>query len=166
MNKQELTYFFGRKEFYRNGENWYDLYDPRWLVLVDSFRLATGICLLSPHPRALGRRDGIDNRSGYDGHNIDKHGYVKAGDTFPNIMRKENEYLSIRFAFHTARDIGFTGIGIYPQWALNGKRRCGLHLDVRDGVLPGQPVTWGYLDNKFVPMENAFNYLIDLEENG
>lgn len=157
-----LSYFFKKHEFERNGENWYDLYDPRWIVLIDVFRLQTGICRLSPNPEALGRRDGVNpSKSGYNAHNIDKHGVVKAGDTFPNIFVRENEILSIHHCFLTAKNIGFTGIGIYPQWKLNGIRRCGMHLDVRDNQAPGNPATWGYVDGKFVSINKAFDYLTE-----
>lgn len=158
----KITHFFDKHEFVRSGENWYDLYNPRWLVLADSFRLQTGKCILSPHPRALGRRDDIIGGTGYDAHNIDKHGLVEAGDTFPYINELEGESLSMYKAFNIAKKIGFTGIGIYPEWTLNEKRRCGIHLDVRSGILPGNPTTWGYVDGKFVTIETAFNYLIDI----
>ena len=166
---KDLTYFFDRDEFFRNGKNWYDLYDRRWLVLIDAFRLQTGICRLSLHPRALGRHDGVDNgKSGYDAHNIDKHGLVQAGDTFPNINADVNEYLSMQKCFNVAKEIGFTGIGIYPQWTLHGERRCGIHLDTRRGVLPGSPSTWGYVDGEVVTVNKAFDFLIKQisEENG
>lgn len=153
-----LTDFFKIEEFNRNGENWYDKYDPRWLVMIDIFRLHTGVCELSPHPRALGRRDGNDpNKTGFDGHNIDKHGLVYAGDVFPFLGK--DEYTSIFNAYSIAKRTGFTGVGIYPQWTKDGKRRCGMHLDTRRTITLGGTAEWGFVDGKFVPVKEALNSL-------
>ena len=56
---------------------------------------------------------------------------------------------------HTAEMLNFTGIGLYPQWKLNGKQRPGLHLDVREGKLS----KWGYVDGEFVSIEKAIETL-------
>jgi len=154
-----LTHFFKRSEFDRNGENWYDLYDPRWLVLIDAFRLRTGKCSLSPHPRALGRRDGVNDRTGYDGHNIDKHGFVMAGDVFPHMPEGSVEYVDAYNSVRYAKKVGFTGIGLYPEWRKDGLRRFGLHLDTRRTVSPSHPATWGFIDGKFIDIETALNTL-------
>lgn len=162
---RKVTFFFEKDEFNRNDVNWYDLYDPRWLVLIDTFRLYTGVCQLSPHSRALGRNDGRYSRSGYDGHNIDKHGLVMAGDCFPNINSFQNEFLSAKYSFDVAKDIGFTGIGFYPQWTLNGKRRFGFHFDTRRSAEPKSPAAWGYVNGKMVEIEKAFNFLMEQVKN-
>jgi len=39
--------------------------------------------------------------------------------------------------YQLAKQVGFTGIGIYPDW-----NRPGMHLDVRTDRQPGRPATW------------------------
>lgn len=40
--------------------------------------------------------------------------------------------MSLLSLYKVAEDCGFTGIGIYPDWRLEGKKLGGLHVDVRD----------------------------------
>jgi hypothetical protein len=160
INKHiDLAFFFKRHEYNRANENWYDLYDNRWIILMDAFRLKTGPCTLSPNERALGRRDGVNNRTGFDAHNIDKHGIVMGGDIFPHWQVSHSEYVSALMAVSYAKEVGFTGIGLYPEWILHGERRYGLHLDTRRTHQPGEPAEWGYVDGEFVHIKQALKIL-------
>lgn len=45
---------------------------------------------------------------------------------------------TLREILDIVSQMGFTGIGVYPHWQMNGKMIGGLHLDVR----PGPRATW------------------------
>lgn len=127
-----LRYF--RPEEFRT---WLDHMSPRLLVLLDLFRYKWGHAVqISPHHLALGRRMGESNTSQ---HNVDRWGEVRAADVMPYGI---NTAKDMGDAVITARDCGFTGIGIYPHW----KPRSGLHLDVRESSEMGYPATWAALD--------------------
>jgi hypothetical protein len=163
INNSHYNFFFELSEFERDGFNWYHYYDPRLLVLLDVFRLQTGLCEISSHPKAMGRYDGLNNgKSGFDAHNFDKHGVVFGIDVFPFISG--NEYTDAFNSYHIARRVGFTGIGIYPQWKDNGKRRFGMHLDTRRTNNPKtDPAVWGYVDGQFTSVENGLVKLREYE---
>lgn len=147
--------YFNRAEFERNGENWFEKCSPRLLVLLDTFRHLTGECIISPHPLAIGRRAYDKNPNSQ--HSVDTWREVRAIDLLPTLYPDSNilpdaipdEWIQV------AKEIGFTGIGLYPQWTHKGKQRCGLHLDVRDAPL----ATWGYIDGKMVSIETALETL-------
>lgn len=45
---------------------------------------------------------------------------------------------TLDYAFEVAKEVGFTGIGLYPDWT----PYKGIHLDVRLGRTPGKPAKW------------------------
>jgi uncharacterized protein YcbK (DUF882 family) len=64
-----------------------------------------------------------------------QHQLRKAADLmFPNATK------SLLELYHVAESCGFTGIGIYPAWRLNGEKLGGLHVDIRDHQ--GPPAKW------------------------
>jgi len=104
---------------------------PHLLALLDEFRDRLGHPVaISPHPKALGRHHGPQGTSQ---HNVDRWGEVRAVDVMPKIGRRFR-----RLAFDIAKETGFTGIGVYPDW----EPRWGMHLDVRDDREPGDPAVW------------------------
>lgn len=134
MNDLTLRYF--KPDEFRG---WWDQMDPALLVLLDRLRArlapltpdAGGVPIsISPHPRAIGRHDGPDGDSQ---HNIDRWGEVRAIDVMPHIGRQYR-----RNVVGIAIDVGFTGVGVYPDW----EPRWGLHLDTRQDRKPGDPATW------------------------
>jgi hypothetical protein len=143
MDKPHL-YYFSRAEFvradqYGNPAQWWDQMSPRLLVLLDLLRYRHGgPILISAHDYALGRELGPDDHSQ---HNIDKWGEVRAADVmFPRIkVQADAEHLVL-----IAKQCGFTGIGIGPEWIPH----FGAHLDVRHEREPGRPATWGYVRGK------------------
>lgn len=146
MSKPNL-YYLTPKEF----RGWWEFMSCRELVLLDALRHACGSKLLiSPHPKAIGRKLGKDNQST---HNIDYWGEVLAVDVFIDHVFYRNQILKI---VQLAKTIGFTGIGIYPHWK-NGKgeQQCGFHLDTRPNRTPSSPATWGKIFNKYVSLEAA-----------
>lgn len=112
---------------------------PRLLVMVDVYRFMwDDKVMVSPHPNAIGRTDGGGQ------HDYKRWGEVRALDLMPEgIVTLENAERSIEIA----RTIGFTGIGFYPHWDLDGNPengvRPGIHLDVREDRTPENPAIWG-----------------------
>lgn len=142
MNHDSLDLRYWSRDEFVTGTNtpidWFPHMSLRLLVLLDSFRHRWGdACIVSPHPRALGRYDG----DSYGQHNIDRYGEVRAIDFFPDGM--DGAALTHK-AVSIARSCGFTGIGIYPNW----QPRPGLHVDVRVDEAPGHPATWGGVDGE------------------
>lgn len=98
--------------------------------------------MISPAKGAVGRRDGY---SGNSQHNYDRWGEVRALDIMPFGMTTA---LARKRAFNLAKQVGFTGIGVYPEWT----PRPGLHVDVRMDRTEGNPATWSAF---FVVGENG-----------
>lgn len=164
LTKKHLRYF-KNSEFVREGRNWLPMYNPRLLILLDTFRHLTGPCILSPHPLALGRIDYPKNPTTL--HKYDSEDGVRAIDVFPTLEPEgfrdqwglrymDNSELKVTAIewIDKAEMIGIAGIGLYPEWTLNGETRPGLHLDVRP-----KPTQWGYLDGKQVTIEQALEAL-------
>ena len=133
--------FFKPQEFVRpadaNGqpEAWSARMQPRLLVLLDTFRFMWGKAVdVSPAPGALGRYWGQSDSQ----HNIAKWGEVRAVDVMTEGLKTADDF---QRAIDLARSIGFTGVGIYPDWSPSP----GLHLDVRVDREPGDPALWGAL---------------------
>lgn len=127
-------YYFGRAEFQRGEVNWFDDMDQRLLVLLDAFRHQWGRkVVISPHPAALGRHGSATELSD---HNITIHGRVFAADVMPQGMTTQSE---VNHALLYARRIGFTSIGVYPDWS----PAPGLHLGTRPSRRPGDAAEWG-----------------------
>lgn len=96
------------------------------LSKLDEFRDRLGSrVLISPAPGSLLRPAGSQES---------QHFYGRAADVMiPDV--------DLRTAFEVARGVGFTGIGVYPDW----KPYKGLHLDVRPDRKPGAPALWAGL---------------------
>ena len=156
MGNQVQLYHFKPPEFNRGGTNWYSDMSPRLLVLLDVYRTMWGLPVsISGHNKAVGRCLGRDNTTQ---HNIERWGEVRAVDCFPSGM----EPTSVADAVQLADEIGFTGIGLYPQWRNNkGEVQPGLHLDVRSDRRPGDPATWGYLNGEWVSINDAIEWCED-----
>ena len=126
---QPLTYF-KPEEF---GE-WWPLMNTDLLTLLDEFRDRLGSAvMISPAAGSLGRNDGVSLSQ----HNVDMWGEVRAADVmFPGLDRSDLER-----AAKIAEEVGFTGIGAYPDWS----PYVGMHLDVRQSRVSGWPATWAGL---------------------
>lgn len=116
--------FFVEAEF---GDDW-ERMDPELLIMADEFRRRWGAaCTIKDLGRTYGK--------GF--HNYVLHRLVKAIDLRPAGMDTPAD---MRRAYDIALDIGFTGIGLYPEWASGP----GIHLDigVRPGKGRGNPARW------------------------
>ena len=127
-------YFFSRDEF----RGWFDQMDPRLLFLLDSLRHQWGQPIrISQADGAIGRHMG----EGLSQHNADKWGMVRAVDVYVDGVTNEQQ---AREFVDLAEQVGFTGIGVYPDWA----QGIGFHLDVRVDAIPGKPAKWGAVNNE------------------
>lgn len=116
--------------------SWWPLMAPALVSKVDRFvgRVAEegGTAYISPASGSLGRHQGPGSESQ---HNVDRWGLVRAADVMV-------EGISLHRAYQLARQLGFTGIGVYPDWS----PAKGVHLDVRDDASPNDPATWAGVD--------------------
>jgi len=109
--------YFTAAEF---GE-WWPLMSTELLTKLDEFRHQLGVPVrISPASGALGRRMGMATSQ----HNVDLWGEVRAVDVM-------FEGVSLERGYQVAKEVGFSGIGAYPDW----KPSKGMHLDVRQAPL-------------------------------
>lgn len=121
--------YFHPDEF---GE-WLPFMSVRLLVMLDVLRHMWGQPIrVSPAKGALGRR--LGERASQ--HNVDRWKEVRAIDVMPQGIDSEDQ---AHVFYMLALDIGFTGVGFYPDW----RPSPGFHLDVREDRKPGDAATWG-----------------------
>lgn len=124
------------------GPYW-PMMDQQLLVMIDEFRQRLGYRVdISPAPGAIGRpvigqEANPEEQNSSTWHNYFKHGAVMAIDLMPVPPAGATPYERERW-LKIAREVGFTGIGIYPDW----KPRPGIHVDVRTDRQPGAPALW------------------------
>ena len=149
---------------------WYPKIDPLLLTMLDSFRDRWGYkVLVSPALGAVGR-DLPEGHSNYESqHNVRRWGAVRAIDVMPlrwslernpvdpgRVLDRGLSKQELEHAYNVARAVGFSGIGVYPDW----EPFPGLHLDVRRDRSSESPAIWsGILINgkqEYVEIERAF----------
>ena len=122
--------------------DWSNRMCPRLLVLLDAIRSAWHAKIkVSNGANAIGRTTGSSD------HNWKLHGQVRGIDVVPEACR--TRYDAERF-IHFAKLLGFTSIGIYPQW----RQGCGFHLGTRD---QNHISTWGYIDGQYCTLQQALD---------
>ena len=136
IGKPQLKYFS-----YAEFGAWYPLVSNTLLIKLDSLREKAGQqiptlkIMISPALGAIGRLS-IDSAESQ--HNIQLPELeIRAVDVMPFVenalhLGEFNKYRSLNSAelkkfYAIAQSVGFTGIGVYPQW----KPYAGFHLDVR-----------------------------------
>lgn len=119
---------------------WWPLMNAELLTKLDAFREAWGAPVrISPASGGIGRHQGSEGNSQ---HNVDKWGEVRAVDVFPLVEVRPGEYRYMNSqadrqrAFNTAKQVGFTGIGLYTDT----KPGDMLHVDTRESG--GRVATW------------------------
>lgn len=128
---------------------WWPHMSPRLLTMLDVLRhQIRRPIVISPNPDALGRRLG-DSESE---HNIDRWGEVLAVDCF--VIGIETR-AQVGWVLTFSRAIGFTGIGVYPDWTLQGRQTIGFHFGVRPTRQMRDPATWGRLGGEYVSQSDA-----------
>lgn len=145
------AHYFKPEEF----RGWAEDMSPRLVTMLDVLRHTIDRTItISAHPDSLGRHKGPDALSA---HNIDKWGSVLAADVFVGMVYTKRQAADI---VQQARWLGFTGIGVYPEWTNNhGANQVGFHFDVRPSRAMGDPSEWGYLGGKMVTIQTALNAL-------
>ncbi len=133
INSGKKLSHFSSNEF----QGYYDQVSPKLLIMIDTFRDRWGHPVyISPASGAVGRHNGDSDTSQ---HNLDKWGEVRALDLMPTVDGRSMTAADAERAVSLAKEIGFTGIGVYsdtsPYWLL--------HVDVREDRLSGSPATWG-----------------------
>lgn len=127
------------------------------LLKLDALREAWGDqILISPALGAIGRTYPPGHSNYNSRHNVTKYGSVEAIDIMPLIDGRSLTKTEMRQFYNLAISIGFTGIGVYPQWLPH----AGFHLDVRDDRFAGNPATWAGVKTadgqKYIGVEGAF----------
>lgn len=134
--------FFKDSEFH----GYEDQLAPGLRDKLNRFRLMWGApVLVSGDPESVGRERG-DSLSQ---HNVEKWGETRAIDVFPQGLKTQADALR---AIAIAEDVGFTGIGLYPD------KNSGvmLHLDVR----PQNYVSkWAFIGGAQFGIEAGLNAL-------
>lgn len=132
--------YFTPQEF---GPYW-PLMNESLLLAIDEFRHRLGYPVgISPAAGAIGRPEigaavvNQEEKNSGSWHNWFTHGQVYAIDLMPRppggaTVAERNRWDTI------AREIGFHGIGIYPDW----KPRAGIHLDMRTDRTKDNPARW------------------------
>lgn len=129
--------YFSASEF---GAYW-PLMNVELLAKLDAFREALGYPVaISQAAGAIGRPiiGGGQAESGAEKswHNYAIHGEIMAIDVHPLPPGGATADERQRW-YNVAKQVGFTGIGIYPDW-----NRPGMHLDVRTDRTASNPATW------------------------
>ncbi|AJD48281.1 hypothetical protein S7S_09345 [Isoalcanivorax pacificus W11-5] len=139
--------YFSQAEF---GAYW-PMMNIGLLKKLDAFRAALGYPVaISPAAGAIGRpiigSDGqlgeAESSAEKSWHNYLLHGEIMAIDVMPVPPGGATPAERQRWV-DVARQVGFTGIGVYPHW----RPRPGLHLDVRTDRTPDNPATWAGVRN-------------------
>lgn len=128
---------------------WWPVMSKELLISLDQFREMWGAPVsITSAVGGIGREDESGSQ-----HNILKWGEVRAVDIIPSGM---NTATDRRKAVQIARQVGFTGIGLYPEWKPSG----GLHLDVRQDRTSNNPATWSRIEiagkQEYVELERGF----------
>jgi hypothetical protein len=117
---------------------WWPAMNTELVALVDELGRrvdeAGGELRISPADGALGRKLGPNDDSQ---HNVTKWGEVRAADVMITGI-------DLQDAYDLAREVGFTGVGVYPDWDPDP----GLHVDVREDASPDDPAQWAGLDTE------------------
>ena len=121
---------------------WYPLMNNEFLFMLDDFRREVGEPVyISPALGSLGRPDAPNSQH------------------FPNPEIRAADLMSkapLEKLYSAARTVGFTGIGLYPDWQPDH----GIHVDNRSNRSASNPATWSaYKDfagnQKYTGIETA-----------
>ncbi len=130
-----MKYFNTATEFVRDGFDWFPEMNPELLDKLDQIRGLYGSpIIISPAGGAIGRHAGTTQ------HNVDRYGKVNAIDVMFKDLKTSDDALAI---LKLANEVGFTGIGVYPEW----KPYAGFHFDVRTDRTPDNPAMWSGVRN-------------------
>ncbi|MBN4053998.1 hypothetical protein JYT97_03840 [Haliea sp. AH-315-K21] len=149
-----LVVIMSRKayDYFAAGEfgPWFDLMSPVLLTKLDMFRDLWGSpVIVSGAVGGVGRNDGP---FGASQHNVDRWGEVRGIDVFPQVPDGNGGYkymtsiVDRERALRIAREVGFTGIGIYTDTSPGNM----LHLDVREDRTEYVPALWSRVGGEYL----------------
>ncbi|MDP2505646.1 hypothetical protein [Oceanobacter sp. 3_MG-2023] len=137
-SKPNLNYF-NESEFY----GFYPLLSNDLLFKLDEFRNRWGAPVrVSPATGAIVRFNGTGDESQ---HNVDMWGESRAIDVFPEGMEAAEDRAR---AYQIAKDVGFTGIGIYTDTKPGNM----IHVDVRKGT---HVATWSRVGYQYLGIDEV-----------
>ncbi|WP_428398401.1 hypothetical protein [Marinobacter salarius] len=121
---------------------WWPMMNRELLFKLDEFRHRWGApVIISPANGSLGRHQG---GGGESQHNVDAWGEVRAVDVFPKVNgRYMTRAADRRRAYEIAREVGFTGVGLYTDTQPGNM----LHVDVRNG---NRVATWSRVGGDYL----------------
>lgn len=122
---------------------WFPVMNVDLLNKLDALREAWGDpIIISPALGSIGRTYPLGHSNYNSRHNVTKYNEVQAIDIMPLIKTIDGVRglapFELKMIYNMAVDVGFTGIGVYPNWLPH----AGLHVDVRDDHAAGNPATW------------------------
>jgi hypothetical protein len=125
---------------------WFPYMDSSLLKNLDDFRELWGRPVsISPASGTIGRMILDPSHANFkSGHNIMSNILKGQGITAIDIMPQGLDQYSYSRAFELAKQVGFTAIGIYPDW----KPMSGMHLEMRKGRTSNNPAKWAGVRNE------------------
>jgi hypothetical protein len=133
---------------------WWPLMDDDLLKKLDAFRERWG------YPVEVSKADGSLGRHGgesHSQHNVDRFGKVKAVDFFPKVPDGRGGYRYMQTvaerdrAYRIARQVGFTGIGVYTDTQPGDM----MHGDVREPKASGYVATWSRIGGEYFGVDEV-----------
>ncbi|MEG9862966.1 MAG: hypothetical protein V6Z82_07025 [Flavobacteriales bacterium] len=147
MTRKELNHFTP-SEF----GVWWPFMSNDLLEKLDELRERWGkVINVSPAAGGIGRHGGDATTQ----HNVDLYGEVRAVDIFPSGLNGNN----VDQFYQLAKDVGFTGIGVYADTQYAGKPHVMFHVDVRKDRQPGSPAKWGRIAGNYVSLEKVLGHV-------
>ena len=120
-----------------------DNIDRETLLNIVQLRLVAG-CPIHPH----GRMGGCVDMEGLYGHDKDSYHLFKMGCKAIDFHFDLNSGLNPRQQWNFVKGSGFRGIGVYYDWALNGKKLdIGFHGDMRPAK---KAQIWKRINGKYI----------------
>lgn len=145
---------------------------PVFLLALDNIRDVSEIpIMISPAAGALGRTEGSKTSQHYI---KGPKTILKVSDVMPYKVTESGSKQAVTLEemmllIDIAKELGMTGIGIYPRW----KPYPGLHLDMREPKTEGHIATWAGLPvktsdgikQKYFSMKTGITHFYDWDEN-
>ena len=143
--------YFNREEF---GLFW-PLIDDDLLEKLDELRHQWGKPIfISPVEGGVGR---VHEDSQSQHNIINTYGVVRAVDIFPAGASGESMTTAEAEQFvEFARNIGFTGIGVYTDTYYDNRPWIMVHVDVRLDREVGNPALWSRIEQEYQNIRSAF----------
>jgi len=133
---------FNRDEFQDplHGPESGDLIDPTFLVLVVRLRVQTGWPMIIHW--AVGGAVDVNGAHGHAGQSYHRADMGCKAIDFHFVTEAP-----VRLQYYEVARVGFSGLGFYPDWELNGRITPGWHVDARP---KGRTQRWTRRGGKYI----------------